>query len=749
MSRVPDSMVITFAHWTRHRADAICAIRERFTEPFLAVRSNTDDEDNLSQSQAGHFKTELNVAGHSADNLARAIDAVFHSYAMTNDACSVLVQPMVDNVRACYVASTHMMEDLAPYYVLSFGGGRDSTVVTNGTQPVTTIYVARNEGFADLDDDCREVLRALQEVERIIDEPFETEMVLNGTGAVLLQVRPIVLRGSTTIFRSSELAHLRAEVRRELAFDEETDVCGSRRLYGQMPDWNPAELLGAHPKPLALSLFRYLISRESWREARSAFGYRKIGKSDLLREFAGRPYVDVRLSFNSLLPAGLDAACGARLVDAWSARLHDAPGLHDKVEFDVASTIVDFDFERRHLALYPHVFDRAELRDYRARLLTVTKACLDASRLQFTLDGLRICRSDLGANIDTPRALTRLLEHIRVHAARPFAQVARQAFAAEALLRSAVRRGALDAARLATMRARIPTVVADLLDAWSSLGACGDEGEMLVGRFGHLRPGTFEISVPTYAARGKKFFSATAPRIRGHHAPFAWTATERADIDALCRESGIDFGAEHLLRLYAESVQAREYGKFVLSHAVSLLLERIADHGKCQELDRDTLAWLTVDRILDADTRTVELLGIAAHARRRHEAERSLRLPALLDAHDDLRVVRCLPCVPNFQGRGVVEGRILEVGPHTNPSSLPLRSIVAMEAADPGYDWIFSRRPTALITAYGGPNSHMAIRCGEMRCGAVLGYGVENFRRLLQATRVAIDFDSGTLGISG
>ena len=31
-----------------------------------------------------------------------------------------------------------------------------------------------------------------------------------------------------------------------------------------MTDWNPAEIIGTNPKPLALSLYKYLITDENW-----------------------------------------------------------------------------------------------------------------------------------------------------------------------------------------------------------------------------------------------------------------------------------------------------------------------------------------------------------------------------------------------------------------------------------------------------------------------------------------------------
>ena len=38
-----------------------------------------------------------------------------------------------------------------------------------------------------------------------------------------------------------------------------------------MPDWNPAEIIGTGPKPLAFSLYRGLITNDIWARQRFEF----------------------------------------------------------------------------------------------------------------------------------------------------------------------------------------------------------------------------------------------------------------------------------------------------------------------------------------------------------------------------------------------------------------------------------------------------------------------------------------------
>ena len=49
----------------------------------------------------------------------------------------------------------------------------------------------------------------------------------------------------------------------------------------------------------------------------------------------GQPYIDVRVSFNSFVPADVDPELAERLVNYYIERLIDAPHHHDKVEFEI------------------------------------------------------------------------------------------------------------------------------------------------------------------------------------------------------------------------------------------------------------------------------------------------------------------------------------------------------------------------------------------------------------------------------
>ena len=73
-----------------------------------------------------------------------------------------------------------------------------------------------------------------------------------------------------------------------------------------MSDWNPAEMIGNKPKPLAISLYSELITDKVWATQRNQYGYKDVSPNPLMINLGGIPYIDLRVDFNSFLPKELD-----------------------------------------------------------------------------------------------------------------------------------------------------------------------------------------------------------------------------------------------------------------------------------------------------------------------------------------------------------------------------------------------------------------------------------------------------------
>ena len=76
-------------------------------------------------------------------------------------------------------------------------------------------------------------------------------------------------------------------------------------------------------------------------------GYQKFQDKKLMLNFAGKPFIDVRKSLNSLLPKGANNLIGKKLVDHSISKLKSFPSLHDKVEFELMPTCFSFSIKEK------------------------------------------------------------------------------------------------------------------------------------------------------------------------------------------------------------------------------------------------------------------------------------------------------------------------------------------------------------------------------------------------------------------
>jgi phosphoenolpyruvate synthase/pyruvate phosphate dikinase len=91
---------------------------------------------------------------------------------------------------------------------------------------------------------------------------------------------------------------------------------------------------------------------------------------------------------------------------------------------------------------------------------------------------------------------------------------------------------------------------------------------------------------------------------------------------------------------------------------------------------------------------------------------------------------------PNFITSGCASGEVAFVQQSSQDIS---GKILFIPSADPGYDWIFSHDISGFVTMYGGLNSHMAIRAGELGMPAVIGAGEALFMEWSKAKALEID----------
>jgi hypothetical protein len=277
------------------------------------------------------------------------------------------------------------------------------------------------------------------------------EFAVDKKGALyLLQVRPLA---HTQPFTDAEaITEGTTEIAQKVALLTKPHpyLHGNRSVFGVMPDWNPAEIIGLKPRPLAFSLYRELITDSIWAYQRDNYGYKNLRSFPLLMSFHGLPYIDVRVSFNSFIPRDMKADLAERLVNYYVERLLAQPTLHDKVEFEIIFSCYTLDLPERLLALTKSDFSQQDIAEITGLLRNLTNKIInnenglwrhDRERVDQLVERLPKIRD---ASIDKISRVYWLLEDCKRYGTLPFAGLARAGFIATQFLSSMVATGVLD-----------------------------------------------------------------------------------------------------------------------------------------------------------------------------------------------------------------------------------------------------------------------------------------------------------------
>jgi hypothetical protein len=727
--------------WRKNSDGVLEKIRARddLTGDVL-VRSSAANEDSQSTSLAGRYLSKR--CRREDESVAISIGEVIASYGEISPEDEILIQPFLSRTLASGVAFNMDPRSSARCDVINYTLDSDTSLVTSGGAGKVEAYIASRRPGTDHPKPLDSVIRLLRELEELVGNiPLDIEFAITCEGQlVLLQARHLVVTVTSPLTGQDQLQALN-EIHRSLVsiLGPRKGLFGKRGLLGVMTDWNPAEMIGLRPRPLALSLYRFLITDGVWARQRHKYGYRDTRDVPLVIALHGLPYVDVRASFNSFLPSSLDDVTAERFVDACLDRLAANPHLHDKVEFEIIPSCYSFDV-REKLSYLEGLSDRDE------EIITRELRALTCSFLTGAA-GRRVCRDEEAiwqleerqAGLHDHEAspiyrLHQVLSDCRRYGTGPFAGLARAAFVATDLLRSAVNVGLLRQEESERFLRSLNTPASRLLAHLTLL-----DRQQLLQRYGHLRPGTYDIRIPSYAENPDRYLSAVTES--SHEPPKAAFNLSPATIMKLedgLTQNGLPGTADGFMSFLARSIVGRETAKFTFSKSVSQALDLVLAIGTDYGFTREELSFADIREVLDLRLSTWGAKDVLRRSidfgMSRYEKTSIIALPPLIGAPEEVWAFHMPSVKPNFVTQQIVEG------PVRTPLAPDLSgAIVLVENADPGFDWLFGKRIGGLVTAYGGSNSHMAIRAAELGLPAVIGAGDKLFEIWSRARHLRID----------
>lgn len=740
-ARILPLVRFTVGDWQADRADCLARVKRDLPAPWI-VRSSCTHEDAIGSSKAGRFLSIQNVTESS---LTESVRSVVNSYGSTSADDEVLIQPMLHNVLRSGVAFSHDPNTCGPYRIINWIEGADTAAVTGGKggrvwQGAAASPVPPPPIFVGILALIEELLGHFEGV------PLDCEFAVTQDGNTetlwLLQVRPLIMPypPESPEIQAARLQLIRDKVARGL--QTHPFLMGQRTAYGVMPDWNPAEIIGIRPRPLALSLYRELVTDAIWAYQRHNYGYRNLRSFPLMPHFFGLPYIDVRLSFNSFIPADLDESLAGRLVDHYLDRLLAEPMLHDKVEFEIVFSCYTLDLPLRLEALARAGFSAAERTSLADSLRNLTRRIVDSRNGLWRedaakLDQLAARRTKLlTAPTDPLENIYWLLEDAKRYGTLPFAGLARAGFIAVQMLRSLVAVGIFTAADADAFMGSLATVSGHLARDRATLPR-----KEFLSRYGHLRPGTYDILSPRYDSAPDAYFDwdTTLPNPPPAPARFAMTQQQGTALARLLGVHGLPDDPEALLAFLRAGIELRELAKFHFSRNLSDVLERVSEYGAAHGFSREDMSYCEIGALRElhvaaADPRETLARSIAT-GRERYAETMRLSLPPLIVQSDDVWHFEWSAATPNF----ITQKQVTAVVAPSLARETLSGAIVCIPSADPGFDWLFAYPIAGLITAWGGANSHMAIRAGELGLPAVIGAGEMLYRRWSSARHLQLD----------
>jgi phosphohistidine swiveling domain-containing protein len=712
----------------------------------VIVRSSALSEDTGAESQAGKF---LSVMDSAPEDVLTAANTVKDSFLDNKLENQIFVQPMLTDILLSGVVFTVDPNTGGNYFVINYDDttGSTSSVTSGQGESLSTCYIFH--GKKSKDERLNRVVEACNEIialfgQKNIDIEFACT---RDTELFILQARPLVMRTTVADFEKQSAALGRAYQFIKRNMNEWPYLKGRQTIYGVMPDWNPAEMIGLRPTPLSSSLYRRLITDGTWAYQRNEYGYRNLRSFPLMVEFCGLPYIDIRISFNSFIPRDIDDELSDKLANYYLDSLARNPDKHDKVEFDIVFSCYTFDLADRIQILSSHGFTGHDQDLLQNSLRRLTNNIINIKDGLWITDTEKIAILDerreiiINSDLDIISKIYWLLADCTRYGTLPFAGLARGGFIAVQLLKSLISIGILSQEDYQNYLGSLKTVSSQIAEDYQELSQ-----STFLRKYGHLRPGTYDLLSKRYDAAPEMYFggqsglAASAPPQNMNKQSFLLSLEQYAAIQQQMSKQNFEGDVLALFKFCKAAIEGREYSKFIFTKSLSYILELFAELGERYSLSRQDMSYLNcsvIDKLYSSTVDVRKTIIESMEMGKQHHAETTtFTMPPVIMSPDDIYRFAMPSGVPNFITLKEMYGEIYCGELRRNTIS---GKIVLISAADPGYDWIFSCNILGFITAYGGANSHMAIRASELGLPAVIGIGQKEFDRLTRVRNIHVD----------
>ena len=760
----------TLEDWQKSKSSIINNVINKNWES-LVVRSSGVDEDKVNSSNAGMYTSLLNILNNKKD-ITKAIEDVVSVINIKSKKISrmknkILIQPFLKNTSMNGVVFSCDIKNVSPYFVINYDENDNTEGVTSGTSKTQKItYFSRlNISLEALPSQFLKIIKLMLELEDKTGSLIDIEFGIQNENLYLFQLRPLVVLNKNNQFLSKYIISELNLIKRNLNkfFNSKERIFDSSHIFSDMTDWNPAEMIGIYPKPLSISLYEHLITNKTWAKSRGKIGYKDLSSKKLMTSFAGHPYINVRNSFNSLIPKDLSNDLGKKLVNYYIKKLNKYPYLHDKVEFEIVFSCYTPKTESDLLALKDEGFSKGEIETLFSSLKHLTENIfknpnLSISKQLFDVKTLENKYNEIVKG-KGKYDLNSILNICIKNGTYPFAILARYAFIASKILKDMEKIGLLSKQSINKFLTSIETVASQSSKMYDDVQNGSISINKFLKEFGHLRPGTYDLLQERYDEAPDKYFNNYKKKIIKQLKKESYNKNLFKDIfdvnELVSIQNYLDtlsqnFTIDEFILFIVESIKGREYAKFQFTKIISHVLNDLKKLGKINQIEKEDLVFLTIKDILtftSQNNETVSKLNLKNKVKikkNKYKIYKKIKLPSFINTLNDIDSFTLFHDKPNFITDKIITNEAIYIeNLHENMNIEG--KIILIDNADPGFDWIFTHNIRGLITKFGGVASHMSIRCNEFNLPAAIGCGELLFDKLINRKIITLDCENEML----
>ena len=755
-SKIERILDFTVDDWNKNKNQILQQVKSTFYKKKVIIRSSAIGEDSDYSSEAGSYESILNINSSSRTQLISAINKVIKSYAHKknfNLKNQILIQTQAVDIVTSGVIFSRTPDNGAPYYVINFEDGISTIGVTHGSVG-NTIKIARHLGIKTIGEKWKSLLQSVKEIETVVQSnslDIEFGITKNST-IVIFQVRPItsILKSISTL--DKKIIKLINKNKNQFLSLKNQKTISNNLIFSDMTDWNPAEIIGNNPKPLDYSLYDFLIMSDAWYKGRELLGYKKFFPHSLMKKFGNKPYVDNSYSFYSLIPEKFNKKLSKKLLTFYLEKLQSNPQLHDKVEFEILFTCYDFTLDDRLKELCDYNFTKNEIQKIRNELFSFTEEIIKnfpywkdyCTKLIDKMYDNRLVLPKINRKsstyMDKLSIAESLLKDCKNFGTIPFSLMARIAFISSIIIKSLSKKNIFTEKLIHEFMNSLETPLSKFQNDLTKYYENKITKESFLKKYGHLRPGTYDITIDRYDRENKFLENIT---FQQHHTrkPISYFSRKFQKTSSI---NEFDIDPESFFLFLKDSIILRENLKFEFTQNLSNAIELIADAGKDLGFFRDDLSYLEIDKILKnyrklPKNEFINYLKICINKNKNcFRLNNYLVLPSFISSEKDFDIINLRIAKPNFITQKSVTSNLVNLDKKTHDTNFN-NKIILLEHADPGFDWIFTRNPSGLITKYGGVASHMSIRCSELNLPAAIGCGSIIYDQIKDASKILLD----------